>query len=112
MSELTFEFASFTVRPEDEPALLAERPEMIAALRRAFPAALAAWLCQRDDGTWLDVVLWRTRAEAEEAARRIDEVPEARRWFRLVAESHGLQHLPVAHERLFGLSDSGRDSTS
>ena len=90
-----------SVRPEDEPALIAERPEMIAALRRAFPGALAAWLCKRDDGTWLEVVLWRSRAEAEEAARRIDEVPEARHWFGLIAESHGLQHLSVAHERFF-----------
>jgi hypothetical protein len=109
VSELTFEFASFTVRPEDEPALIAERPEMITALQRAFPAALAAWLCKRDDDSWLDVVLWRSRAEAEEAARRIDEVPEARQWFLLIAESHGLQHLSVAHERLFGLIESGRD---
>jgi hypothetical protein len=99
VSELTFEFASFTVRPEDEPALLAERPEMIAALRRAFPGALAAWLCRRDDGTWLDVVLWRSRAEAEEATRRIHEVPEAQHWFRLIAESHGLQHVSVVTGR-------------
>jgi hypothetical protein len=99
MSELTFELASFSVRPENEAALLAERPEMIAALRRAFPAALDAWLCQRDDGTWLDVVLWRSRAEAEEAARRIREVPETQHWFRLIAESHGLQHVSVVSGR-------------
>ena len=99
---MTFELASFTVRPEDEAALLAERGQMIEALQRTFPAALAAWLTKQDDGSWLDVILWRSREEAEEAARRIDEVPEARAWFRHVAESHGIRHVEVADERLFG----------
>jgi hypothetical protein len=100
---LTFELAVFTVGEEAEPALLAERPEMIAALRQAFPAALAAWLTKQDDGSWLDVILWRSRQEAEEAARRIDEVPEAKRWFRHIVESKGLRHVEVAHEELFEL---------
>jgi hypothetical protein len=77
--------------------------EMIGALRRAFPAALAAWLTRQDNGSWLDVVLWRSRPEAEEAARRIDEVPEAARWFRHIAESKGVRHVEVAHEEMFEL---------
>ena len=95
---LTFELAAFTVREGAEPALLAERPEMIAALRQAFPAALAAWLTKEDDGSWLDVILWRSREEAEDAARRIDQVPEAARWFRHIEESKGLRHVAVVHE--------------
>jgi hypothetical protein len=39
---LTFELASFRVACENEPALLEERPAMIAALRPAFPGALSA----------------------------------------------------------------------
>jgi hypothetical protein len=104
---LTLELAAFTVREGAEPALLAERPEMLAALRRAFPAALAAWLTRQDDGSWLDVILWRSRQEAEEAARRIDQVPEAKRWFRHIAESKGLRHVEVAHEQLFELRHLG-----
>jgi hypothetical protein len=76
---------------------------MLAALRRAFPGALAAWLANQDDGSWLDVILWRSREEAEDAARRIEQVPEARRWFRHIAESKGLRHVEVAHEELFEL---------
>jgi hypothetical protein len=98
---LTLELAAFTVRDGAEPALLAERPEMVTALRRAFPGALAAWLTKQDDGSWLDVVLWRSRQEAEEAARRIDQVPEAKHWFRHIAESKGVRHVEVAHEQLF-----------
>jgi hypothetical protein len=60
---LRFELAAFTVRTEDEAALVAERGEMIHALQRAFPAALAAWLTRQDDGSWLDVILWRSRQE-------------------------------------------------
>jgi hypothetical protein len=93
----TIELASFTVRPENEAALLAERPDMIAAFRREFPAALGAWLGKREDGTWVDVILWRSRADAEEAARRIREVPEAASWLRHIDELQGLEHLEVAH---------------
>jgi hypothetical protein len=100
---LTFELAAFTVRQEDEAALVAERAEMIQALQRAFPAALAAWLTRQDDGSWLDVILWRTRQDAEEAARDIHRVPEAKAWFRHIAESRGVRHVEVADERLFAL---------
>lgn len=98
---LTFEFAEFAVRAEDENALLAERPAMIRALQRAFPGAMAAWLTKQDDGTWVDVILWRSRAEAEEAATRIREVPEAERWFRHISESKGVRHADVAHQVVF-----------
>jgi len=98
---LTFELAQFSVREEDEAALLAERPEMIRAVQRAFPGALAAWLTKQDDGTWLDVILWHSREEAEEAARRIDGVPEAKSWFRHISQSGGVRHAEVAHEQLF-----------
>jgi hypothetical protein len=100
---LTFELAAFTVRQEDEAALVAERAEMIEALQRAFPAALAAWLTRQEDGSWLDVILWRSREDAEDAARDIDGVPEAKAWFRHIAESRGLRHVEVVDERLFAL---------
>jgi hypothetical protein len=100
---LTFELAHFSVREDDEEALIADRPAMVSALREAFPGALAAWLAKQDDGTWLDVILWRSREEAQEAAERVDGVPEVRRWFRHIAEPHGLRHAEVVHERLFAL---------
>jgi hypothetical protein len=48
---------------------------MVRALQRAFPDALAAWLTKEDDGSWLDLVLWRSREAAEEAAEQIDVHP-------------------------------------
>jgi hypothetical protein len=100
---LTLELATFTVRDGEEASLVAERPKMIAALREAFPGLLAAWLAQRDDGGWIDVILWQSREEAEHAAKHVDGVPAAKAWFRHIAESHGLQHVEVAHEQLFDL---------
>jgi hypothetical protein len=106
---LTFELAQFTVRDDEEALLLAERPDMVRALQQAFPGALAAWLTKQDDGSWLDVILWRSREDAEEAAQRIDSLPEARSWFRHIAESHGLHHVEVVHEQLFAYERSAAD---
>ena len=100
---LTFELAQFVVRDGAEEALLAERPAMVRALREAFPTMLAAWLTREDDGSWLDVVLWESREAAEEAARRVNEVAEARSWFGHIAESRGLRHVEIVDEQLFAL---------
>jgi hypothetical protein len=92
---MVIELARFTIHDGAEDKLLAERPAMIDALRRRFPACLAAYLTKEDDGSWLDVLLWRDRVEAEEAARLVDTVPECREWFRHIAKSGGLRHLAV-----------------
>jgi hypothetical protein len=92
---MVIELARFTVHDGAEERLLAERPAMIDALRRRFPACRAAYLTKEDDGSWLDVLLWRGRAEAEEAARLVDSVPECREWFRHIAKSGGLRHVRV-----------------
>ena len=90
-----FEFAAFTVREGHEQALLDQRPAMIAAIRRAFPGLVSAWLTQRDDGSWLDTVLWRSRADARHSAAHVTEVPEAAAWFTHIGQSRGIEHLTV-----------------
>lgn len=90
-----FEFAAFTVHAGHEHALVDERPAMISALRKVFPGVLADWLTRRDDGSWLDVILWRSREDTEHAARHVTEVPEATDWFTHISESHGIEHLSV-----------------
>lgn len=92
---MVIELARFTIHEGAEDKLLAERPAMIEALRRRFPACLAAFLTKEDDGGWLDVLVWRGREEAEEAAKLVDTVPECREWFRHIAESGGLRHVEV-----------------
>lgn len=84
--------------------MLAERPAMVDAMRRRFPGCLAAYLTKESDGRWLDVILWRSQAEAEEAAREVASVPECAAWFRHIAESGGLRHVEVVSAWAEGLS--------
>ncbi len=94
---MAIELARFAVHEDAGSQLIAERPTMIKALHKRFPACLAAFLTKEDDGSWLDVVLWRSRDEAEEAAREIESVPECAAWFRHIAASGGLRHVEVVH---------------
>jgi hypothetical protein len=92
---MALELARFTVHADSEARLVADRPAMIDALARRFPGCVAAYLTRHDDGSWLDVILWRSREEADEAARLITSVPECAAWFRYIADSQGLQHVEV-----------------
>ncbi len=92
---MTIELARFTVDDDAVTQLVAERSAMVQALRERFPGCLAAYLTREDDGSWLDVVLWRSRAEAEEAARLVNSVPACAAWFRHIAKSSGLRHVEV-----------------
>lgn len=92
---MTIELVSFTIDDDAAAQLVAERPAMVYALKERFPGCLAAYLTREDDGTWLDVVLWRSRAEAEDAARLISSVPVCAAWFRHITKSGGLRHVEV-----------------
>jgi hypothetical protein len=67
--------------------LLQLRPKMIAAVRERFPELVDGRLIQMDDGSWMDVVQWRSRDAAERAAAAIGEIPEATAMMSLVEES-------------------------
>ncbi|WP_221329690.1 hypothetical protein [Actinoplanes sp. L3-i22] len=93
----TMELATFRIHDGAEEALLAERPAMLAALRTAHPACLAAYLTKNDDGTWTDIILWRTRTDADESARTIMDIPECAAWFRHLSETLSMRHADVTH---------------
>ncbi|HEX5199537.1 hypothetical protein ACFQS1_04750 [Paractinoplanes rhizophilus] len=75
--------------------MIADRPAMLAALRARFPACLAAYLTKEDDGAWLDIILWRSRADAEQSAREILTIPECAAWLSHIATAGGLRHAEV-----------------
>jgi hypothetical protein len=56
---------------------------------------MSAWLTRRDDSSWLDVILWRSREDAEYSAAHVTEVPEAVTWFEHIDEFRGIDHLEV-----------------
>jgi|GEM_PF-2108838 len=92
---MVIELAEFRVHPGAEEQLVADRPRMLAALRERFPGCLAAYLTRQDDGSFLDVIVWRDRASAERAAAGVDGVPECAEWFGHIASSGGLRHVEV-----------------
>ncbi len=87
-----YEVVRSRVRAGREEEMLALRPAMIAAVRSRFPDLLDARLVRMDDGTWLDVVRWRSREAAEQAAAAFAEVPEARQMSELVEEIVSFEH--------------------
>ncbi len=91
MSEY-LDIVEFTVDEEDIQAFLGRRPTAVAALRGAYPGLLDARLARFDDGTWVDVVRWRSRTEAEAAAAGMPEVAEAASWAGLISGVTSMRH--------------------
>jgi hypothetical protein len=91
MSE-ALEVVRFTVATEDRAAFLRDRPAAIAALRERFAGLLDATLAELDDGTWIDVLRWRSREEAIEAAQHFRSVPAAAAWASRIAEVREMVH--------------------
>ena len=89
------ELVLFTVRPGEEEAFVAERPEMLAAMRSRFTGLEHALLARRDDGSWLDVIVWTSRPEAQAAADGIGTVPEAVRWASHIVTVERMEHAEV-----------------
>ena len=92
MTSPIYEIVRSRVRPGTEEEMLRLRPRMIAAVRRRFPELIDASLVRLDDGTWLDIVRWRSREAAERAATAFGEIPEARAMGDLIQEVVSFEH--------------------
>ena len=95
-----YEVVRSRVRAGAESEMLDLRPRMIAAVRARFPELIDARLIQMDDGSWMDVVRWRSREAAERAAAAMTEIPEATAMMGLLEEvvsfEHGIDREPSA----------------
>ncbi len=87
-----YEIARSRLRPGAEGRMLELRPAMIEAVRARFPELIDARLVRLDDGTWLDVVRWRSREAADAAAAAFGEIPEAREMGELIEEVVAFEH--------------------
>jgi hypothetical protein len=88
----TLEFVRFTVDAERREECLRLRPVAIEALRAVHPGLLDARLTQQEDGTFIDVVWWRSREDAEAAAAGFPQIPAARDWVATISEVQELRH--------------------
>ncbi|OJF15234.1 hypothetical protein [Couchioplanes caeruleus] len=89
------ELARFTVDPSDVEAMLQARPAMLAALRERFAGFESLRLVRLDEWTWLDVVVWASRAQADEAAAKIGEIPQCRAAFAFIKEMVSMEHAEI-----------------
>jgi quinol monooxygenase YgiN len=96
MSEV-LEIVRFTIHADQREEFLRERPAAIEAIRSGFPGLLDAQLAEQEDGSWTDVVRWRSAAEAETAASGCPELPAMRQWMGRIAEVRELIHAKVRH---------------
>lgn len=88
----TIELARFTVRPEDAEAMLAARPGMEEALRTRMSGFRSLRLVRLDERTWLDVVEWATRQDADAAAAAVADVPEIAAVFGFIDSVISMEH--------------------
>lgn len=88
----TLELVRFTVDAECREACLRLRPAAIEALRAAHPGLLDARLAEQDDGTFIDVLWWRSRDDAEAAAAAFPQIPAARDWAATISEVQEMRH--------------------
>ncbi len=92
------EIVRLTVRPGEEEAFVQERQAVTEALRRKFPGYVRAVRARLEDRSWLDLVVWESREQALDAARRAPEMPELASWFAHIAEVQWMEHAEIAHE--------------
>ncbi len=80
------------IRVGVEEEMFRRRPQLEAAIRDRLPGLLDISLVRLDDGTYLDVLRWESRAAADAAVEQFAQVPEA-------GEIHGFVEESLAHHR-------------
>ena len=95
MAQETIEMVRFTVKPGAEAALVSERPAMVEAVKAEFPGMLTARLAKLDETTWLELIVWESREEAQTATEKAHEIPVVAAWFSHIAQVLGIEHADV-----------------
>ena len=85
------ELTRFTLDPAREQEFLASRPQVLAGLRK-LPGFVDATLARVDERTWVDVLVWESRAHAEAALEQAPSIPELAPVFELPEELLACEH--------------------
>lgn len=96
---LAIEMVRFTVKPGEEEAFVAERPEMLEALSAECPGMVSADLAKTDDTNWLDLIVWESREEALAAAEKISQIPACAKWVSHMDQVLVMEHADVVSSR-------------
>lgn len=74
------------IRPKagQEERLRGIRPAMVAEYEAHWPGRFSTDLYELEDGTWLDLWTWETRALADEALASPEKTPSFEEWKTLV----------------------------
>ncbi|MCB9602448.1 MAG: antibiotic biosynthesis monooxygenase [Sandaracinus sp.] len=87
------EIARFTLHPEHAEDFLASTDAMLDTIRRHFDGLLHFQRAKLEDGSYVDLVLWRSLDDAQRAAAGVMEIPEFAKCFasidRVVEMIHG-----------------------
>ncbi|GAA2771592.1 hypothetical protein [Nonomuraea dietziae] len=89
------EIVRFTVKKGAEQAMLAERPAMVRAIRLRHPIYMDAYLARLDDGSWVDLVIWADRAQAESITEDIHLDSDIAKWFRHIDQILGSDYADI-----------------
>jgi hypothetical protein len=95
MSNAALEIVRYRLKDGAEEELLAEGPSLFALLREEFPGMRTAHRAKLDDGSWIDVVVWDSREEAEAAAREAMDRPQIAAFMRHIDEVLSMEHADV-----------------
>lgn len=87
-----YEIVHARLRDGVEDTMLRRRPALEVAVREKLPGLLDIHLVRLDDGTYLDVLRWESRAAADAAIDQFASIPEA-------MEIHGFVEDDLAHHR-------------
>jgi len=95
------EIVRFRAKEGSETALVDGREAMLTGVRDRHPGLVRAELARLDDGLWLDVLHWRTKAEAEAANADGENIPGFVAWVANVDEVLSLEITEVVAEASF-----------
>lgn len=105
----TMELVRFRVMPGREEEFGRARVAAAEAMA-AFAGLESAVLSRGEDGTWVDVVLWRSREEAlaADAAMQAGRVPAPlREWAAMITQVESFTHLQVVHQAAHSPEEPG-----
>jgi heme-degrading monooxygenase HmoA len=91
------EMARFRVDPARADEMQSRRVRAFEALQQQCPGLLSNQLIRLDERTWMDLVVWESRAAAEAAAREALTIPEAAAYFESLDEVVAMEHGEVVH---------------